>query len=99
MLPAPSTTATSTPRSRTALSCSAIPCTVSASVPYSSGPIRASPESLIRTRLNLEDAQLGVLGVLRDVVVRDVLRLRRRRDVHRDLAGEPDEVLVARHEV
>ena len=50
MLPAPSTTETSTPRSRTPLSCLAIPATVSASVPNSRSPIRASPESFTRTR-------------------------------------------------
>src|SRR3954451_10193609 len=178
MLPAPSTTAIWTPRSCTALSWSAIDPTVAGSVPYSSGPIRASPESLIRTRLKtgssltalrayreareatddhvlarrarqgraqlvdrlalvlvrvdvdlveqddvlhpglqlalgdpradvlglvggllLEDAQLGVLGLLRDLVLGDVLRRRRGGDVQRDLAGERLEVLVAGHEV
>src|SRR4051794_26689236 len=178
MLPAPSTTAIWTPRSCTVLSWSAMDPTVAGSVPYSSGPISASPESLIRTRLKtgssltrlrahreageaadhdvlaggagevraqlldrlvlvlvrvdvhlveqddvlhprpelalgdlradvlglvggllLEDAQLGVLGLLRDVVLGDVLRRRRRGDVQRDLAGERLEVLVARDEV
>src|SRR4051794_1869978 len=51
MLPAPSTTAIWTPRSCTVLSWSAMDPTVAGSVPYSSGPISASPESLIRTRL------------------------------------------------
>src|SRR3954452_25283078 len=52
MLPAPRTTATSTPESLTALTCRAIACTRSRSVPYSREPIRASPESLSRIRLN-----------------------------------------------
>src|SRR3954447_17315042 len=50
-------------------------------------------------RLLLEDAQLGVLGVLRDLVLGDVLDLRRGGDVHRDLARERLELLVARDEV
>src|SRR3954451_20705968 len=50
-------------------------------------------------RLLLEDAQLGVLGLLRDLVLGDVLDLRGGGDVHRDLAGEGLEVLVAGHEV
>src|SRR5688572_20484511 len=50
MLPAPSTTETSTPRSRTLLSCLAICSTVSGSVPNSRSPISASPDSLTRTR-------------------------------------------------
>src|SRR3954453_2070752 len=51
MLPAPTTTASSTPRSRTEASSSATALTFAGSVPYSSEPIRDSPESLIRTRL------------------------------------------------
>ena len=43
--------------------------------------------------------ELGVLGLLRDVVLGDVLRRRRGRDVQRHLAGERLEVLVARDEV
>src|SRR3954454_18352498 len=177
MLPPPRTMPISTPRSCTTLSWSAIAPTVAGSVPYSSGPMRASPDSLIRTRLKtgsslnlgadreageppdhdvlagrpgevgaelldrlaavlvlvdvrlveqddivhprlelalgdlradvlglvgpllLEDPQLGVLGLLRDLVLGDVLRRRGGGDVHRDLAGERLEVLVAGHEV
>src|SRR3954469_389647 len=51
MLPAPTTTASSTPRSRTAASSSATALTFAVSVPYSREPMRDSPESLIRTRL------------------------------------------------
>src|SRR5918993_196319 len=49
--------------------------------------------------LLLEDAQLGVLVGLRDVVLGDVPDRGRRRDVQRELAGEGDEVLIAGHEV
>src|SRR3954452_12538463 len=52
MLPAPTTTASSTPRSWTAASSAATALTFAGSVPYSSEPMRDSPESLIRTRLN-----------------------------------------------
>src|ERR687890_2908181 len=52
MLPAPSTTATSTPRSCRPLIWRAICRTTSGSVPYSRSPIRASPESFSRIRLN-----------------------------------------------
>src|SRR6476469_5267320 len=52
MLPAPTTTASSTPRSRTAASSAATALTFAGSVPYSREPMRDSPESLIRTRLN-----------------------------------------------
>src|SRR5690242_20435343 len=52
MLPAPTTTASSTPRSRTAASSAATALTFAGSVPYSSEPIRDSPESLIRILLN-----------------------------------------------
>src|SRR5215208_5810054 len=52
MLPAPTTTATSTPRSCTPLICAAIPTTRSGSVPYSSSPISASPDSFRRIRSN-----------------------------------------------
>src|SRR3954453_3420659 len=50
MLPAPTTIATSTPRSRTAATCLAIRSTSTASVPKSWLPIRASPESFSRMR-------------------------------------------------
>src|SRR5688572_5761467 len=179
MLPAPSTTATSTPRSCRPLIWRAICRTTSGSVPYSRSPIRASPESLRRIRLKtgsaigpclgpdgesreaadddvlagragelgaqlldrlavvlvgvdvhlvqedgllhplaqlalgdlaanllglvggllLEHAQLGLLGVLRDVLLGDVLRRRGGGDVQRDVAGERREVVVARDEV
>src|SRR6476661_4083238 len=50
MLPAPTTIATSTPRSRTALTWRATEVTRSGSVPYSRSPMRASPDSLSRIR-------------------------------------------------
>src|ERR671936_2647130 len=200
MLPPPSTIATSTPESWTSLSCSAMLRTVSGSVPYSSGPMSASPESFTRTRLNagarltppsgsgrsagspgvtptpsgarrsrahleageapdddvlpsragqllaelldglaavavgvdvrlieqhdvvhpglqlalgdaaadvlglvrrllLEDPELGLPGLLGDVLLGHVAGERRGGDVQRDLAGEGHEVLVAGHEV
>src|SRR2546422_11603594 len=52
MLPPPTTTATSTPRSDTVFICVAIASIRSRSAPYSSGPIRASPESFRRTLPN-----------------------------------------------
>src|SRR5439155_26586529 len=51
MFPAPTTIATSTPWSRTAVTCRATAVTRSGSVPYSSSPISASPESFRRMRL------------------------------------------------
>src|SRR4051795_8081809 len=62
MFPPPSTIAISTPRSCTSLSSWAIASTVSGSVPYSSGPMRASPESLIRTRLKTGSSVNGGSG-------------------------------------
>src|SRR5680860_99499 len=53
MLPPPTTTAISTPRSATVLIWAAMARIRSGSAPYSSGPIRASPESLSSTRSNL----------------------------------------------
>src|SRR3954453_19679187 len=50
MLPAPRTIATSVPSSRSRLIWSAMRPRVSGSVPKSSGPIRASPDSFSRTR-------------------------------------------------
>src|SRR5918997_6367324 len=50
MLPPPTTTATCTPRSTTSRICVAIAAMRSGSEPYSSWPIRASPESFSRTR-------------------------------------------------
>src|SRR5215211_1818165 len=51
MLPAPTTRATSTPRSVTSWTWRLIRSTCAGSVPYSSEPIRASPESFRRMRL------------------------------------------------
>src|SRR5450631_1631864 len=51
MLPAPTTIATSTPWSRTAVTCRATATTRSGSVPYWRSPISASPESFKRIRL------------------------------------------------
>src|SRR3954451_19346412 len=51
------------------------------------------------SRLLLEDAQLGVLGLLRDLLLGDVLHLRRGGDVHRDVTREVLEVVVAGDEV
>src|SRR5918993_5943140 len=51
MLPPPTTIATSTPRSWTLRTCLAIVWMRTGSAPYSSVPIRASPESLRRMRL------------------------------------------------
>src|SRR4051794_9971244 len=53
MLPAPTTIASSTPCSWTRAISAATARTRSGSVPYSSEPIRDSPESLSRTRLNV----------------------------------------------
>src|SRR5205814_2875145 len=50
MLPPPTTIATSTPRSATRCTCSAMAAIRSGSAPYSSDPMRASPESLRRMR-------------------------------------------------
>src|SRR4051794_33863313 len=50
MFPPPTTTATSTPRSWTRFTVRAIEWMRSASTPYSSGPISASPESFSSTR-------------------------------------------------
>src|SRR3954447_16882884 len=83
MLPAPTTTASSTPRSCTAASSAATALTFSGSVPYSSEPIRDSPESLISTRLkegaSVTDREPGeppddhVLAGLRGQVRADLL--------------------------
>src|SRR5687768_10825515 len=56
MLPAPTTTATSTPLRETSRTWLAIASTRSGSVPYSSEPVRASPESFSRTRLKTGSA-------------------------------------------
>src|SRR3712207_4896987 len=52
MLPPPTTTASCTPRRWTAATCAAIAWTRSGSVPKSRSPMRASPDSLSRTREN-----------------------------------------------
>src|SRR4051794_14831 len=52
MLPPPTTTATSTPRSWTRLTVRAMLWIRSASTPYCSGPIKASPDSFSSTRRN-----------------------------------------------
>src|SRR5438067_3340183 len=49
--------------------------------------------------LLLVHAHLGVFGLLRDLVLGDVLDAGHARDVQRDVLRERDEVLVARHEV
>src|ERR1700722_3263297 len=54
MLPAPTTIATSTPWPRTSLTCRATLATRAGSVPNSSEPISASPDSFNRIRLNAE---------------------------------------------
>src|ERR687898_1195004 len=56
MLPAPTTTATSTPWARTSRTWFAIRSICAGSVPYSRSPISASPESFSRTRLKLAEA-------------------------------------------
>src|SRR5215210_2428497 len=56
MFPAPTTNAICTPRPETSCTCVAIRSSRSGSVPYSSGPIRASPERFRRTRLNVASA-------------------------------------------
>src|SRR5918998_3445035 len=62
MLPPPTTTAPSTPRSDTCFPCAAIAAIRSLSAPYSSGPIRASPESLRRMRRNAGSATALLLA-------------------------------------
>src|SRR4051812_3801605 len=62
------------------------------------GDLRAHVLGLVG-RLLLEDAQLGLLGVLRDLVLGDVPGGRQRGDVQRDVASKRDEVVVARDEV
>src|ERR1700761_2716442 len=68
MFPAPTTIATSTPRSRTEAIWVAIRSTSAGSVPYSRRPIRASPESFRRIRPNCSkrllaaDLEVGEAG-------------------------------------
>src|SRR5262249_54827318 len=82
MLPPPITSASSSPSARTSTSSCASWSTVTASRPYSRGPIRASPESFSRTRLKpiarLRDCVPGVVEEL-DPLLLQVLRDRARR--------------------
>src|SRR3954451_13183094 len=64
MLPAPTTIATSTPRSRTAATCLAMRSTSAASVPKSWLPIRASPESFSSMRPKRGSAESVTAGSL-----------------------------------
>src|SRR4051794_8009876 len=85
MLPPPITRAISRPSARTSTSSSASRSIVPASRPYSSGPMRASPESFSRTRLKpigrrLRDRVPGVVEKL-DPLFLQVLRDRSRRFV------------------
>src|ERR1700759_355191 len=61
MFPAPTTIATSTPRSITEATWVAIRSTSAASVPKSRRPIRASPDSFRRMRENRSSATFGPL--------------------------------------
>src|SRR3977135_2706533 len=61
MFPAPTTMATSTPRARTSRTWWAIRSIWAGSVPYSRDPIRASPESFSRIRLNRAEAKRSLL--------------------------------------
>src|SRR6266508_1437708 len=61
MLPAPTTTATSTPWARTSPSWVAIRSIWAGSVPYSRSPISASPESFSRIRLKRGFADIGLI--------------------------------------
>src|SRR3954462_9779042 len=81
MLPPPITSAISSPFARTSTSSRASWSTVSASRPYSREPIRASPESFSRTRLNPIALRDGVPGVIEklDAALLQVLRDRARR--------------------
>src|SRR5919106_5222109 len=61
MLPAPTTTATSTPWARTSRTWVAIRSIWAGSVPYSRSPISASPESFSRSRLKRGLAAIGLI--------------------------------------
>src|SRR3712207_1378200 len=74
MLPAPRTIATSTPRLRTAAAWPAIAVRRCGSVPKSSEPMRASPDSFSRTRENAGSAtRLLTDGKAREALDDDVL--------------------------
>src|SRR5436309_1058509 len=70
MLPAPSTMASSVPLARTAAICSAMALSRSGSVPKSSEPMRASPDSFSRTRLK---AGAKLRGLDADLEAREAL--------------------------
>src|SRR5918992_1849394 len=94
MLPAPSTTATSTPRSCRPLIWRATLRTTSGSVPYSRSPIRASPESFSRMRLKAGSANSGAHGEAGEAADDHVLP-RRARELLADLLDRLALVLVA----
>jgi hypothetical protein len=62
MLPPPTTTATSTPRSWTALISSAMARATFTSTPYACAPISASPDALSRMRLKAGAPAVCVLA-------------------------------------
>src|SRR5918997_2606546 len=62
------------------------------------GDLRADVLGLVGG-LALEHAQLGIARLGRDLLLGDVARRRRAGDVHRDVPGERDELVVARDEV
>src|ERR1044072_7203894 len=84
MLPAPTTIAISTPRARTAATWAATARTRSGSVPYSSSPMSASPDSLSRTRLNAGFRASPATGLLADREAGEAAH----HDVLAGLAGE-----------
>src|SRR5215211_6878299 len=81
MFPAPSTSAIWTPRPETSLTCAAIRSTRSGSVPYSSGPINASPEIFRRTRLKLA-SDAAIAGTLAGLLLLAHREAREARDAH-----------------
>src|SRR4051794_18480405 len=94
MLPAPRTMAISTPSSWTRLIWSAMRPSVSGSVPKSSGPMRASPDSFSRIRLNAGTlARLLADREAREPPDDDVLA-RLRRELGADLLDRLAVVLV-----
>src|SRR3954452_15695071 len=94
MLPAPRTMAISTPSSWTRLTWSAMRPSVSGSVPKSSGPMRASPDSFSRIRLNAGTlARLLADREAREPPDDDVLA-RLRRELGADLLDRLAVVLV-----
>src|SRR4051794_9697900 len=73
MLPPPTTTATSTPRSCWRRTCSAIAAMRTGSAPYARSPISASPESFSSIRLKAGPASASATrsGLLADLVARE----------------------------